>query len=279
MGKMYTLVCLLLLALLLPMGTSCKPINIFSSLVDPDNLDNEAKLEAGKNAVDDGNYDEAIDYFSDVIDDSTGDTRTEAYLWRGAAFLNKAAPNLVDVVSDVINGDLHFDSPGDVIDSVVSAGEYEEFYDNVALAADDYNAAAANGGSPITQGKLIEMYEVNMFAATGVAANRIAVDYEVSPWRLVIDVTLDQELNAITDDTLGHLKNISTWGESSGTNGLTDHVDGSGTPETRMLIYLTNAFSALTQLGSDPPLGLDIVNLKQGINDWVTNGLGEPPLS
>jgi hypothetical protein len=277
--KKRAIIALIPLAFLLLMNTSCKPLNIFSSFVDTSNLDNEGKIDAGKNAIADGDYDEAIDLFTDVINDSSGDEQTEAYLGRGDAYLNKAAPNLDEVTSDVINGDLEFDSPGEVIDTVVSSGGYEDFFDNVGNAADDYNAAADNGGSSITNGKFLEIYEVNMLAATGVGANQIAVDYEVSPWRLGLDVTLDQELDAITDESSTHPKNIGTWGAPSGTNGLSDHVDGSGAPETQMLGYLTNAFDALTVLEDDPPLGLDIPSLKQGINDWVTNGLGEAPLS
>jgi hypothetical protein len=266
----------LFLSLLLELSflVSCRPINIFSPLVDPSKMDNDAKMDAGYNAIADGDYTRAIEYFSDVVRSSSGEQLVDAYIGRAAAYMNQGAPGLSNAVADMISGDLHFDSPGDVIESVKSGNDYDEFFDNICNAADDYNAAIAASGPGTDRGILVEAYQANMMAATGVGATTIAYTYNVlPPWDDMTESGIDTEVGAIVGANPTHPKHIDTWGVSAGTNGLSDHVKA--TPEgSEMLFYLQGAFDALTSLEADPPLEMNIPDLKSNINAWAENGLG-----
>jgi hypothetical protein len=254
---------------------SCKPINIFSPLVDPSNMGNDAKMDAGYNALADGNYDSAIDYFGNVIKSASGDQLTDAYVGRAAAYMHKGAPGIDDVVSDMMNGELEFDSPGDVITVVKGGNDYAEFFDNISSAADDYNAAIDNHGSAMDRGTLVEAYQANMMAATGVGATSIALTYNTSPWDDMTPIGLDSETNALVSGGLGHPNDIDTWDDAPGGNGLrAPYVDGLPA-EAEMLGYMQGAFDALTAMQSDPPLDMDVPDLKSNLQAWATNGLGQ----
>jgi hypothetical protein len=258
---------------------SCRPINIFSPLVDPSKMNNEAKLDAGYSALSNGNYGQAIEYFSDVIESSSGDQLVDAYLGRGAAYMHEGSPNIDSIVEDLMNGDLEVDNHGEIISQVVSNGEYTHFFDNVENAAADYSSAIDNTTEEVDLGVLFEVYQINMMAATGVGAQKIASDYNSSPWGPG-DVTTDEELDAIVDETSSHPYNIGTWSAGAG-NGLSSYVDGTA-EEALMMSYLTEAFNALEELKATPPVGMeeqDIIDMQSGINDWVTLGLGNAALS
>jgi hypothetical protein len=259
---------------------SCKPINLFSPFVDPSLMGTDAKLDAGYNAIASGDYSTAIDYFTDVIDGGTGgDDLTDAYIGRASAYMNEASPTIDDVVADVLNGDIPADSPGEIIDAVVQDGEYDDFYDNVQSSADDYNNAIDNTTGDVDPGILFEAYQANMMAATGVASQRIALDCNAAGWG-PLDVTLNVELDAIADETSLHPANIGTW-DTAVTGGLAVFVAGKA-EETVMMGYLTNAYDALKQLKANPPQAMsesDIQDMQDGINSWVTNGLGEAALT
>jgi hypothetical protein len=253
---------------------SCRPINIFSPLVDPSKMNNDAKVDAGYNAIADGDYAKAIEYFSDVIKSSSGEQLIDAYIGRATAYMNQGAPGLSDAVADMISGDLQFDSPGDVIENVMSGNDYDEFFDNIGNAADDYNGAIANSGPGMDRGILVEAYQANMMAATGVGALTIAYSYNASsPWDDMTESGINTEINAIVSADPTHPKHIDTWGVSAGTNGLADHVRA--TQEgSEMLLYLQGAFDALMALEPDPPLEMNIPDLKTNINAWAEYGLG-----
>ncbi len=258
---------------------SCKPINIFSPLVDPSNMNNEAKLDAGYSALSNGNYGQAIEYFSAVIESSSGDQLVEAYLGRGAAYVREGSANIDSVVEDLMNGDLEVDNHGEIILQVVSDDEFTNFFENVEHAAADYNSAMDNMTEDVDLGVLFEIYQINMMAATGVGGQKIASDYNSSPWGPG-DVTNDEELDAIVDEISSHPYNIATWNDGAG-NGLSSYVDGTA-EESLMMGYLTNAFDALKELKATPPVGMeeqDIIDMQSGINDWVTLGLGNAALS
>jgi tetratricopeptide (TPR) repeat protein len=261
---------------------SCKPINIFSPFVNPDKMGNDAKLDAGYNSLADGDYDEAIDYFTDVIQSSSGDELTDAYIGRASAYLNKASPNLDEVVGDLVDGTLAFDDPSDVITSVVQDDEYTTFFDNIENAADDYNAAVDNSGSDVDQGILVEAYQTNMMAATSVGSKKIAQDYNTSPWNDTTAAGLNAEYGAIVNGAnapVVHPYNIDTWSDTTpSNNGLRQYVAGTS-EATTMLGYLQNAFDELKALEGNPPSGMDITSLKDNINGWVTNGLNKAALS
>jgi len=250
---------------------SCKPINLFSPLIDPSKLSNEAKLEAGYNAISDGDYTEAVDYFSDVIDSSSGDELTDALIGRATAYINIGAPDLDEATQDIMEGETDIDSLGQFIQTMKGSNSYATFFATVQLAAMDYNDAMDNSGGITDSGLLVEVYQTNMMAATGVGATKIALDND--------DVTSggisDAEIDAILDGTAGgHQYNIDTWGSSSAPNGLANYVAGSPGDRAEMLGYLQGAFNALNVLELDPPLDMDIPTMKSNINDWVTNGLG-----
>jgi hypothetical protein len=251
---------------------SCKPVNIFSPLVNPSKMGNDAKMDAGYNALADGDYDTAIDYFSDVIKGSSGEQLTDAYIGRAAAYLNKGAPNLQDAVADLISGDLQFDSPGDVITNIKGTNDYSDFFDNVSNAADDYGSAMDNAGTGMDQGILVEAYQANMMAATGVGATTISLYDPAYP------SYSESEVDDILAGGGAHVYDVDTWDDTNpANNGLRQHVFGK--PEdAQMYGYLQNAFDALNALQSNPPLDMDIAGLKSNINAWVTNGLNRPPL-
>jgi hypothetical protein len=254
---------------------SCKPINIFSPFIDPSKLSNEAKLEAGYNAIGDGNYEEAVDYFSDVIDSSSGEELTDGLIGRATAYLNIGAPNMNEATQDIMEGETDIDSLGQFIQSLKGSNDYATFFATVQLAAMDYNMAMANSGGITDSGLLVEIYQTNMMAATGVAATRIALDDDT----VVSGGISDAEIDAILDGAAGgHPYNIDTWG-SAGSNGLDVYVAVVPTDKAEMLSYLQGAFNALNLLELDPPLDMDIASMKDGINDWVTNGLGDSPLT
>jgi len=261
---------------------SCKPINIFSPFVNPDKMGNDAKLDAGYNALADGDYEGAIDYFTDVIDSASGDELTDAYIGRASAYLNQASPNLDEVIGDLVDGDLAFDDPSDVITTVVQDDEYGTFFDNVENAADDYNSAVDNAGSDVDQGVLVEAYETNLMAATGVGAKKIAQDYNTAPWNDTTAAGLNTEYGAIINGASAavvHPFNMDTWDDTNASNnGLRQYVAGTGDGGS-MLSYLQNSFDALKALEDNPPSGMDITSLKDNINSWVTNGLNKAALS
>ncbi len=253
---------------------SCKPINLFSPFVDPSKLGNDAKLEAGYNAIADGDYEEAVDYFSDVIDSSSGEELTDGLIGRATAYLHIGAPNMDEATQDIMDGETDIDSLGQFIRNLKGSNDYATFFATVQLAARDYNAAMANSGGITDSGLLIEIYQTNMMAATGVGATRIALQDDV----VAVGIT-DAEIDAILEGTTGgHQYNIDSWGDAPpADNGLTAHVAGSP-DKNEMLGYLQGAFDALKLLELDPPLDMDISSMKDSINDWVTNGLGASAL-
>ncbi len=278
MHKRLLVITFLSVALLIILA-SCKPINIFSPFIDPSKMGNEAKLDAGYKALADGDYDEAIDYFSEVINSASGDDLTDAYVGRASAYMNLASPQLDTIVEDSLEGNLDYDNPGTIISDLVTDNEYDDFFYNVSKAADDYNAAMDNAGADLDQGILLETYQSNMMAATGIGATKIATTYNVSPWDDISEAGINQEVDTIVEGGAIHPYDIDTWSDTTpATNGLRQYVDGS-IEEVGMLGYLQNAYDALTLLETDPPADLDTVGMQQNINDWVTNGLGEPPLS
>ncbi len=182
-------------------------------------------------------------------------------------------------MEDSLEGNLDYDNPGTIISDLVTDNEYDDFFYNVSKAADDYNAAMDNAGADLDQGILLETYQSNMMAATGIGATKIATTYNVSPWDDISEAGINQEVDTIVEGGAIHPYDIDTWSDTTpATNGLRQYVDGS-IEEVGMLGYLQNAYDALTLLETDPPADLDTVGMQQNINDWVTNGLGEPPLS
>ena len=250
---------------------SCKPINLFSPFIDPSKLDNDAKLEAGYNAISDGDYEEAVDYFSDVIDNSSGEELTDGLIGRAIAYLNIGAPNLDEATQDIIEGETDIDSLGQFIRDLKGSNDYATFFATVQLAAMDYNAAMANSGGITDSGLLVEIYQTNMMAATGVGATRIAIEDPPG-----VPGISDAEIDSILESG-GHTYNIDTWGVThsppGSPNGLTQYVEGS-LDRTEMLGYLQGAFDALNVLELDPPLDMDIATMKNNINKWAENGLG-----
>ena len=246
---------------------SCKPINLFSPFIDPSKLGNDAKLEAGYNAIADGDYEEAVDYFSDVIDSSSGEELTDGLIGRATAYLHIGAPNMDEATQDIMDGETDIDSLGQFIRNLKGSNDYATFFATVQLAARDYNAAMANSGGITDSGLLIEIYQTNMMAATGVGATRIALQDDV----VAVGIT-DAEIDAILESG-GHVYNIDTWGDPGSPNGLNQYVETSP-DKNEMLSYLQGAFDALKLLELDPPLDMDVSSMKDGINDWVKNGLG-----
>ncbi len=262
--------------------TSCKPINIFSPFVNPDKMGNDAKLDAGYNALADGDYDAAIDYFTDVIASASGGDLTDAYIGRASAYLNRASPNLDTVIGDLIDGNLAFDDPSDVITTVVQNDEYGTFFENVENAADDYNSAIDNAGSDVDRGVLVEAYETNMLAATSVGAKKIAQNYNTAPWNDASAAGLNAEYGAIVNGSSAvvvHPYNIDTWSDATASNnGLRQYAAGTAEGSV-MLDYLEKAFDVLKSLEGNPPADMDVSSLKDNINGWVTNGLNTAALS
>lgn len=258
---------------------SCKPINLFSPFVDPSLMGTDAKLDAGYNAIASGDYQTAIDYFSDVIDGGTGgDDLTDAYIGRASAYMNEASPTVDDVVADVLNGTIPADNQGEIINAIVQDGEYDDFYDNVQSSADDYNDAIDNTTGDVDPGILFEAYQANMMAATGVGSQTIAFNWDEGG---TYPLVTNPELDAIADETSGYTYHIGTW-DSAGTNGLRQHVFPDATATAAMMVYLTNAYDALKQLKTNPPQAMsdsDIQDMQDSINSWVTNGLGEAALT
>jgi hypothetical protein len=255
---------------------SCEPINIFSPFIDPSKMGNDAKMEAGYNAIESGNYDEAVDLFSGVIAATSGEERAEAYIGRASAYLYLASPEIDSVVGDLISGNISVDNPSDIITRVVQNGDFTGFFDNMLSSADDFNQAVAVLGPETDVGILLESYQTNMMAATGIAAGVIAVTYDGPPW-VPPTTTLDEEYGAIADENSAHPYNISTWDNASG-NGLTDCIVDGSSEEDAMMSYLTAAFNALGLLEPNPPAGMtagDVLDMQNNINEWVTVGLHE----
>jgi hypothetical protein len=272
--NIYLLIFLIIGVLLI---ASCKPINIFSPLVNPSKMGNDAKLDAGYNAISSGDYDEAIDYFSDVIDSSSGDQLVDAYLGRGTAYMYKASSNINSVTEDLLDGDLQADDQGAIISQVVENGDYITFFTNIDNAADDYNAAIDNTTGGYDSGVLFEAYQTNMMAATGIGSQKIAADYSTAPWRVPTDVTMNAALDAIVNDDPTHDGRMETWEVPPGVNGLRDYVFGN-TEATLMMSYLTNAFNALEEMKDNPPTGMsqqDILDIQTGIKEWAVYGLDD----
>lgn len=265
--------------------SSCKPINIFSPLIDPSKMGNDAKLDAGYNALSEGDYDKAIDYFTDVIQSASGDDLVDAYLGRGAAYLRKSSPNIDSVVEDLLSGDLEVDNPGAIVTQVVAGGDYTGFFSDVELAAADYNSAFVNITGEVDIGVLFEVYQTNMMAATGVGATRVATDYNTPPWDLG-SITLNDEIDAIIDELSSHPYNIGTWEigpypPAPGDNGLRDIVFIQPEETKKMMGYLTNASDALDQLKTNPPEGMseqDVTDMQTEIKEWAWFGLDDSSL-
>ena len=287
-GIKSTIIFTLLILGILLIVISCKPINIFSPLVDPSKMGNEAKLDAGYNALASGNYDDAIDYFTSVINSGSESEKTDAYLGRASAYLHSAAPNLDDVVSDLVSGNVSADDTGDIIDQVVGDNEFDDFFESVQNAANDYNSAVGESTSGIDAGVLLEAYQTNMMAATGVGAQTIADAYDISPWEtsstnpIVGTTTYNDELDAILDSSSTYPYNISTWTDSNpANNGLNVYVKGNATAKASMISYLTEAYNDLEQLKSDPPEGMtvsDLSDMQNTILQWANYGLGDNSL-
>jgi hypothetical protein len=287
--KAKKLLFLLIITMILFYIVGCKPINLFSPFIDPSQMGNDAKIDAGYNAIANGNYQSAINYFTSVINSgSSGEELTEAYLGRASAYMQNASSSIDDVVADVLNGTVEADDTGAIMTQVVTDGQYDDFFDNTQSSADDYNSAIDNTTGAVDPGVLFEAYQANMMAASGVAAEKIAADYNGAPWNGSTEAELNLEYAAILDKDSAHPKRINSddsstgWGEAGPTtNGLTDHVDGTA-EETTMMGYLTDAFNALKLLKSNPPSAMsesDITDMQDGINAWVQNGLGNPALS
>ena len=292
-GIKSTIIFTLLIFGILLIVISCKPINIFSPLVDPSKMGNEAKLDAGYNALASGNYDDAIDYFTSVINSGSESEKTDAYLGRASAYLHSAAPNLDDVVSDLVSGNVSADDTGDIIDQVVGDNEFDDFFESVQNAANDYNSAVGESTSGIDAGVLLEAYQTNMMAATGVGAQTIADAYNDSPWGtsstnpIVGSTTYNDELDAILDSSSTHPFNISTWtiddANNPSTNGLYEFIvnKNNTTAQNSMISYLTEAYNDLEQLKSDPPEGMtvsDLSDMQNTILQWANYGLGDNSL-
>ncbi len=259
---------------------SCKPFNIFSPLVDPSKMGNDAKLDAGYNAMDSGNYAEAIDYFTDVIESADGQDLTDAYVGRGASYLKSATGEIGNVGDEVMDGNLDVDNPGDIIRALVTDNNYTDFFTNIKLSAADYNNAMFYSNYNLHKSIILEVYQTNIMAATGVGATKIAIDYNTGPWDPGT-VTLNQEIDAVLDELSAHPYHIGTWDDTAAGNGLRDYVNGAA-EDAGMMVYLTNAFNALKLLEDDPPVGMeqqDILDMESGINDWVVNGLANSPLN
>ena len=175
-----------------------------------------------------------------------------------------------------MNGETDIESLGQFIRDLKGSNDYATFFATIQLAAMDYNAAMVNSGGITDSGLLIEVYQTNMMAATGVGATKIALDDDT----VAVGVT-DAEIDAILESG-GHTYNIDTWGiihsPPGSPNGLTQYVEGKA-EETGMLVYLQGAFNALNLLELDPPLDMDITSMKNSINDWVNNGLLESDLT
>ncbi|UCB45123.1 MAG: hypothetical protein JSV25_13035 [Spirochaetota bacterium] len=278
--KAKKLLFLLIVAMIVFYIVGCKPINLFSPFVDPSLMGNDAKMDAGYVAIANGDYQTAINYFSDVINSSSGDQLTEAYLGRASAYMNEASPNIDDVVADVLNGEIEADDTGAVMSQVVTDGQYDDFFENIENSADDYNSATDNTTGDVDPGILFEAYQANMMAASGVAAKKIAATYNVNPWDGVTEAELNLEYAAILDEDMDHPDDIGTW-DTPVTGGLAEFVDDEA-EDAIMMEYLTNAYDALKQLKSNPPSAMsesDITNMQSGINSWVTNGLSNTALS
>ncbi len=264
---------------------SCKPINIFSPIVDPSKMGNDAKLDAGYNAMDSGNYAKAIDYFTDVIESAGGQDLTDAYVGRGASYLKSATGEIGTVGDEIMEGTLELNNPGDIIIALVPDKNYTTFFYLINESADDYNDAMVNSNYDIHKSIIFEAYQTNMMAATGVGATKIATDYEIAPWGQILDnVPLNTEIKAILDEDPGHPAHTGTWDINdptpapAGTNGLYEYVRPSASSKSEMMGYLTNAFNALKHLETDPPVGMDqqdILEMEDSINDWVEEGF--PP--
>jgi hypothetical protein len=237
-------------------------------------MGNDAKIEAGYNAIADGDYGNAVEYFSDVIDSASGDDLTDGYIGRATAYIHIGAPNLGEGMSDIMSGETDIDNLGQFIKDIKGANDYATFFATMQLAAIDYNAAMANSGGITDSGILIEVYQTNMMAATGVGSTKIAFEDPVPG--TITDAEIDDILSGTTG---GHTYNIDTWDDAPpNDNGLNQYVNdattGNPTEENKMLVYLQGAFDALTALESDPPLDMDIPNMKSNINGWVIYGLG-----
>ena len=264
---------------------SCKPINIFSPLVNPSNMGNDAKLDAGYNALASGDYNKAIDYFTDVIGSGSGDQLVDAYLGRGAAYMHKGSSNIDSVTEDLLTGDLQADNQGAIISQVVDNGDYVTFFSNIDNAADDYNAAIDNTTGEYDSGVLFEAYQANMMTATGIGSQKIAADYTGGGGWTVPPKTLNESMDAIVNDDLTHEGRMETWEvgpnpPAPGANGLRDYVFGNS-EATQMMSYLTNAYNALEELKNNPPTGMsqqDILNMQTGIKEWAVYGLNDSSL-
>ena len=276
--KKHFLLILLLTGLFLI--ASCKPINIFSPLVDPSNMGEEAMLDAGYNAMADGDYNKAIDYFSDVIQIAAGDTLVEAYVGRGASYLNSSSDNVVAVTQAIVDGTVDISNPGEAIRMMVTDGDYVSFFTTMKYAAADYSSAMSLLGDNMAASRLRDTYQTNMIAATGVGATRVANAHPTSPWAVPGDVTLNTAIDEILKDgaTSVHPYDIDTWEDQTpANNGLRQYVDGS-IEESEMMVYLTNAYNACTNMETNIPVGFesqDIQDMKNGIRQWSDWGLAD----
>lgn len=277
---------LILLIIGLFLIASCKPINIFSPLVDPSKMGDDAKLDAAYNAMDDGDYNLAIDYFTDVIQSAVGENLTEAYVGRGASYLNSSSDNVAAVTEGIINGSLDISKPGEVIRMMVTDGDYVSFFATMKLAAADYSSAMSIMGDDMAASRLQDTYETNMIAAAGVGSTRVANAHPTSPWAVPGNVTLNTAIDEILKDgaTSAHPYHIDTWEiddptpPPGGTNGLYEYVRLNAGSKSEMMVYLTNAYNACTNMETNLPIGIeyqDTQDMKNGIRKWSDYGLAD----
>jgi hypothetical protein len=244
----------------------------------------EAMLDAGYNALADGNYNQAEKYFSDVILSASGDTLAEAYVGRGAAYLHLSSDNIDSVTQGIIDGSLDISKPGELIRMMVTDGDYVTFFDFIKWAAADYASAMSLQGSDMEASRLQDTYQTNMMAAAGVGAERIADDYPTPPWDVPGSVTLNTAIDEILKDgaTSAHPYHIDTWEYNDptypgGTNGLYEYVRVTAS-NSEMMVYLRNAYDACTNMQTNLPIGFenqDIQDMKNGIRKWSDWGLAD----
>jgi hypothetical protein len=259
---------------------ACRPINLFSPFVDPSSMGNDAKMDAGYNAIASGDYQTAIGYFTAVINSGTsGEELADAYEGRASAYMQEASPYIDDVAADILNGDIEADNQGEIINQVVQDGDFLSFYDNIDNAADDYNSAIDNTSGDVDAGILFEAYQANMMAATGIGSQTIAFYWDEGG---TYPGVTNPELDEITDETSGYTYHIGTWSDSTpANNGLYQFVRTDGTAKPSMMNYLTNAFEALDALELHPPTAMtasDIADMKTGILEWAVYGLDDASL-
>jgi hypothetical protein len=172
---------------------------------------------------------------------------------------------------------------------MVTDGDYVSFFATIKLAAADYALAMSMRGSDMEASRLQDTYETNMMAAAGVGARRVAADHPTAPWDVPGSVTLNVAIDEILKDggTSAHPYNIDTWEYNDptpppgGTNGLYEYVRVNAGSKSEMMVYLTNAYNACTNMQTNLPVGFeyqDIQDMKNGIRKWSDWGLADSSL-